>query len=441
MHQIKMLEDFVLNNSDLLKLESHLCRFNIFDALKIARVEIRHSNFLAWLIDPSESHNQGTQFLTPLLTDWLRRTREKTHQISISPIQLIGSDLRDFEIKREWKNIDLLIKSDSLKLIIAIENKIDSNEHNDQLIRYRKTLETEYPSHQHAFIYMTKNEDAPSDEQWCSYSYRELYQTLQRVRNANENVIGIDVLTFIDHYLDVLKNRLLDHSIVEELCQKIYSCHSEAIQLLTNQQYVNQPIQDLCKKIQKDHQLALELIFDHCGLGSPTAHLIRIISKQLHSTFGDEIFITNQSDFMLECIPQNWQNLFPHIGRDGRVYWCFIKIYLINNQCRTYVYVSPTTDISLRAQTIQRLTLDPNEFGLSTNRTPSDEWTKLTTRRIAGWVSLNATNEEQIAAKVVVDLKQRLKLLTKVPQALNPIFDQYNHQKMQSTSDLRTSPD
>ena len=55
MHQIKMLEDFVLNNSDLLKLESHLCRFNIFDALKIARVEIRHSNFLAWLIDPSES--------------------------------------------------------------------------------------------------------------------------------------------------------------------------------------------------------------------------------------------------------------------------------------------------------------------------------------------------------------------------------------------------
>src|SRR5262249_51256095 len=42
------LERFVVENDDLLTLESRIGRFNIFDALGITRVEIRHSNFLAF---------------------------------------------------------------------------------------------------------------------------------------------------------------------------------------------------------------------------------------------------------------------------------------------------------------------------------------------------------------------------------------------------------
>ena len=53
------LERFVVDNDDLLALESLIGRFNIFDALDIARVEIRHSNFLAFILDPAESHGQG----------------------------------------------------------------------------------------------------------------------------------------------------------------------------------------------------------------------------------------------------------------------------------------------------------------------------------------------------------------------------------------------
>ena len=39
----KALERFVVENDDLLDLESRIGRFNIFDALGITRVEIRHS--------------------------------------------------------------------------------------------------------------------------------------------------------------------------------------------------------------------------------------------------------------------------------------------------------------------------------------------------------------------------------------------------------------
>jgi hypothetical protein len=62
-HQ-KALETFVVDNDDLLALESIIGRFNIFDALNIARAEIRHSNFLAFILDPAESHGQG-QVKTP----------------------------------------------------------------------------------------------------------------------------------------------------------------------------------------------------------------------------------------------------------------------------------------------------------------------------------------------------------------------------------------
>src|SRR5437016_8926688 len=66
------LERFVVDNDDLLTLESLIGRFNIFDALAISQAEIRHSNFLAFILDPAESHGQGQLFLKAVLMDLLK---------------------------------------------------------------------------------------------------------------------------------------------------------------------------------------------------------------------------------------------------------------------------------------------------------------------------------------------------------------------------------
>jgi hypothetical protein len=42
--------------ADLSQIEALVGGFNIFHALRVSRTEIRHSNFLSWLIDPLESH-------------------------------------------------------------------------------------------------------------------------------------------------------------------------------------------------------------------------------------------------------------------------------------------------------------------------------------------------------------------------------------------------
>ncbi|HVZ93516.1 MAG TPA: PD-(D/E)XK nuclease family protein, partial [Phycisphaerales bacterium] len=84
------LERFVVENEDLLQLEELLGRFNIFDALRLERVEIRHSNFLAWLLDPGESHGVGDLFLKALLMDLLREARQQGFEAPVSPIELDG---------------------------------------------------------------------------------------------------------------------------------------------------------------------------------------------------------------------------------------------------------------------------------------------------------------------------------------------------------------
>ena len=43
-------------------------KYNVFDILNINRQELRHSDFLAFLLDPSKSGNIGHQFLRNFLT-------------------------------------------------------------------------------------------------------------------------------------------------------------------------------------------------------------------------------------------------------------------------------------------------------------------------------------------------------------------------------------
>src|SRR6185312_15652217 len=124
--QHALLEQFVVENDDLLALESEIGRFNIFDALGIARVEIRHSNFLAFILDPAESHGVGQLFLKALVIDLLKRA--PTPLRPLSPIELDGIDLRGVDVRREWENIDLLIVSREPSFAILIENKVDSTE-------------------------------------------------------------------------------------------------------------------------------------------------------------------------------------------------------------------------------------------------------------------------------------------------------------------------
>ena len=60
------LKRFLLDIDCIRDLEYRIQGFNPFDVLKINRKEIRHSNVLAWLLDPNESHGYSHKILEQL---------------------------------------------------------------------------------------------------------------------------------------------------------------------------------------------------------------------------------------------------------------------------------------------------------------------------------------------------------------------------------------
>jgi len=61
------LYSLVIDNPEFELLEASLDQFNVFEALGAVRQELRHSRFLAFLLDPEENHGLGDEFARRVL--------------------------------------------------------------------------------------------------------------------------------------------------------------------------------------------------------------------------------------------------------------------------------------------------------------------------------------------------------------------------------------
>ena len=160
-------------------------RLNIFEAAGIHRQEIRHSNFLAFLLRPQESHGLSDTFLKRLIQKALDNT--SIDPPPIRPLAVALGDFSDALVRREWRNIDLLIESKSNNLVFVIENKIESTERESQLSKYSSSVNYEYPNYRKLFSYLTKESDPASDDLWSDISYSDVIDALQDALNLPSN--------------------------------------------------------------------------------------------------------------------------------------------------------------------------------------------------------------------------------------------------------------
>lgn len=342
----KALERFVVENDDLLAIESRIGRFNIFDALGLARAEIRHSNFLAFILDPAESHGQGQLFLKAVLMDLLKYAPDELRPLS--PIDLDGTDLRGVDIKREWKNIDVLITCKAPPFAVVVENKVDSQEHSEQLSRYQATMKSQYPDLPSLFVLLTPNGDEPSEDSWISYTYADIHRVLKRVRDTNHNAIGEDVLVFVDHYLNLLGTQFMNDDKIDELCRQIY----------------------------KNHRQALDLIWKR--VGSSESATIDEARRVLEEDERWKIFRSASKE--LAFLPQAWLAWLHPNGLDAHP--C-ISVYLRPGEgSLSYtVYVSPMSDTDKRKVIIATLRNECSNVGLMRCKrdSVSGQWAQITT--------------------------------------------------------------
>jgi len=253
------LEALVVENPDLERLETLLEQFNIFEALEAVHVEVRHSAFLSYLLSPSENHGLGDLFVKQLLKRALSTTVQQSY--TITPIDLDVWDLNNLIVLREWQNIDLLLIDEVNKLVVVVENKINSEEHSDQLSRYRQIILQHYPDWHKIYLFLSPEGDLPSDESYIPVDYIAICELLEQIVANRSSSIGPDVLMAIQQYTRMLRRHIVSESEITELCQKIYRKHKKALDMIFDYRPDLQgSIWELLETMIKEQD---ELVLDH----------------------------------------------------------------------------------------------------------------------------------------------------------------------------------
>lgn len=307
---VEILEMFLLDNPELDRLEGLLSQFNIFETLNIVQVEVRHSNILAWLLDPLSNHGVGSYFLEQFLKVFVSENKSVLSDIlTVFDIELFG--FGDVEIQREWKNIDILliIKEESKQVVITIENKIKSVEHSNQLQRYREIVEKEFPDYEKIFMYLTPDSILPSDDNWLCFNYTTIAKIIDDLLVYRRDSLSEMVAEFISQYNKILRRYIVGNSEVEQICQKIYKKHKVALDLIF--QYKPDIQLEISEYLQKKIKSTPSLILD-----TPGKTAIR--------------FTTDYLDGVIERVSEGWSKskrilLFEFTNNDERLH---LNLYL-----------------------------------------------------------------------------------------------------------------
>ncbi|MEZ6234517.1 MAG: PD-(D/E)XK nuclease family protein [Phycisphaerales bacterium] len=381
------LERFVLENDDLLELEERIGRFNIFDALGIARRELQHSNFLAWLLDPAESHGQGDLFLRALLVDLMREAGALCSG-PIGVVEVAVSELRGAQVRREWPSrTDLTISLREPPLVLAIENKVDSGEHSGQLARYATAVRSAFPDHTRLLVYLTREGDSPSDESWVAYSYASLHAVLKRTRERAGATLGGAVGVLVDQYINLVGSRFMVDPKIEELCRAVFAKHKRAI----------------------------ELIWEFSGGGE--GPIANAIAERIRSVV-PTVDVVAETGREIRVLPKGWKAALPDIGFGdlGRT-WLLIRVRVKGGQASISLRTLLVKDELHRNAVLASLFAPDSGLGL---KPAFKNWTgqrrvMLWRERVASWTEDEEPDVAAIAEKAVKRLEAALARWSDIP--------------------------
>lgn len=230
--------------------------FNIFSILQMETAEVKtHSRFIAELLDPNGSHDQGTKFLD-LFIDYLNTLKDSSGNPLMKNHISISSRRARVEIERyigritdtEGGRIDISI-SDS-KNIIVIENKIYAAEGEKQMLRYSNFASRERLNSHVFFLTLWGNEPYSSDEGAKVYpiSYRQ--HIIEWLEVCKKDLIDLPILReAITQYINLVKK--ITHQItnkkMQSEIQSLILKHSKEAELIANN--YNLVVLDISNKI------------------------------------------------------------------------------------------------------------------------------------------------------------------------------------------------
>ena len=225
----KKIESIILDE-DFKHIELKLSELNIFKCLSIERAEIRHSNFIAFILDPKKPHGLGDVAVRKLLKDIFSDSKASAR----NTLDADKLNLQNIEVRREWKNIDILIILE--RDIVVIENKVDAVDHLHQLETYKEIAKNTFPNKNIHHVYLTPFGDDPQDIKhrniYINYSYKQLAEIIESILKNYKNSDNQKMYFYLSDYLVTIKRELLMNDELNKLAVKLYNAHKEAFDFI-----------------------------------------------------------------------------------------------------------------------------------------------------------------------------------------------------------------
>ncbi len=239
------LADLFMRSDDFAELERALDVFCPFEAIGMIRQEVRHAFFLANILDPRRPHGFGDLCLRAFIRAAVEASETKAFQSpeasSLTSLNIHLMDLQGAIVRRDWRQIDLLIdipnSNRSPGLVIGIELKIDASESKGQLKKYERILQDAWPSKPRLLLFLTKAGDEAADEgteNWIKLTLESVVTALQAV--VVKRKVEPQANALLEAYLSMLRRHHLSDEKLEKLAADLWSKHREALEFLVDRQ-------------------------------------------------------------------------------------------------------------------------------------------------------------------------------------------------------------
>lgn len=216
------------NSTGFAALTRYTKAFDLFRVMGVSSKELVHSNVLAAFMTADEAHGLGASFRDAFVAS-LAQLPCKGNPLHW---QVLGSTKgANAKVARELAHIDVLLDFPSLRLVIAIENKIWAADQFNQVARYQKALCELFPHYEsRALVYLTPTgKESPTQDMKSSVPvYFQSYGDLATLLHSYQSDATPPAAYFIDQFVTHVEKSMSGNSELNSLCWEVFQQSEEA---------------------------------------------------------------------------------------------------------------------------------------------------------------------------------------------------------------------
>ena len=259
----------------------HKDAFNVFHLVSdLYYRENFHSDIICFFLDPHEKHNCGDAFLRTFIQ--MLNNKDK----SINP-----NEYHDAKSVREQGKIDILIKSESSKRAIIIENKInDAVDMDRQIPRYYDKVSKDYSIDAIVYLPLSDNK-TPDMFGWSDEDKKNVYRLLVTIPAYDKS----GKTNLVDNWLRpciMLSDNLDVVSTLRQYSQLITKLNQDIMDTIVLEKFYNELLQD---DNLETAQSIRDMLIQSNGIPGYMANRIKDEYKQNCSPF-DKVWIHSNND-------------------------------------------------------------------------------------------------------------------------------------------------